>query len=144
MCLINYMEYGNKEERIDTDAFHVKNPVATETFTTIQNSPIQLFSKVYAAYLWIFSLKWYKLLFIIIAGSIIYVLAESILEHRKESRKKKKEGMQPAKNEDRKSKKLEKKKKVKFELDEQPTYPPVYDLVVKPSVYSLFRNLGIR
>jgi len=153
MCPINYMEYGNKEEKMDIaspQSFHVKPPpamdytnISTSASTTIKNSALQLFSKIYEAYLWIFRMKWYKILLITIAGMVIYVFIDSALEYRKES-KRTKEGMQSIKKKDTKMTRKENKKKVTFDLDEPPTYLPIYDLVVKPTVYSISRNLGFR
>jgi hypothetical protein len=59
-----------------------------------------VFSKIYAVSTWVFGLRWYNMLFMIIIGSVIFVLTESILEQRRENRRKRKEGMQSSSSSD--------------------------------------------
>jgi hypothetical protein len=106
-------------------------------FNAMQNNTTQLFSKIIEVYLWVLNLRWYKLFLITIAGIALYVFVDSVFEQQKENRKKT-EGMQPARPTP-----PAKKKKVTFHLDEPVVYPPIYDLVVKPLVYSFSRNIGV-
>lgn len=112
-----------------------------------------LFSKMYAHSMWIMGFKWYTILFVVVVGLFVFVLAESIIEQRKEQRKLKKEGMealnQSSINENSKTKST---KKVSFEMDKSDTFYSrtremfiqLYSLLILPSVYALFRTFGVR
>ena len=186
------MDKSNDENMDIRESFHYSNETpasslrsnhfAKEESYGLKTMSLLLypFSKIYAVSSWILGLKWYKMMFIVIVGLVVFVMAESIMEQRRENRKQQKEGMQSSSEQtdsssktplndalmsdktatDRasymrndglkgimqknKSNKTDNNKKVKFDLDEEPVYPRIYDLVVKPSVYSFFRNLGFR
>lgn len=156
-------ENGKTNDVINTGypeySVHFKSPVSppANTYASyISQYILYLFSKIYTGTIWLLGLRWYKILFLVIVGLISYVMMESIIEQRKENRKKRKEGMQS--NQGSKSnvkvksimqKKTEKKtnnrnKKVKFNINEKSATPDIYDLVMIPSIYSFFRSIGFR
>ena len=108
-----------------------------------------VFSKMYEHSMWIMGFKWYTIVFVVIVGLFTFALAESIIEQRKEQRKRKKEGMEALNpsniKEDKKTKKM---KKVSFESDKKDNlysrtremFIQFYSLLILPSIYSLFRR----
>ena len=112
-----------------------------------------LFSKMYEHSMWIMGFKWYTILFVVVVGLFVFVLAESIIEQRKVQRKLKKEGMEALNqsiiNENGKTKIN---KKVSFEMDKYDTFYSrtremfiqLYSLLILPSIYALFRTFGVR
>jgi uncharacterized membrane protein (DUF106 family) len=108
-----------------------------------------VFSKMYEHSMWIMGFKWYTIVFVVIVGLFTFALAESIIEQRKEQRKRKKEGMEALNpsniKEDKKTKKM---KKVSFESDKKDNlysrtremFIQFYSLLILPSIYALFRR----
>ena len=143
------MDENDKKENIDIgpqEYIHFKNPVVmpenTNTLHNISNPAMYLFSKIYAISKWVLGLRWYKTVLLVIVGSVLYVMAESIIEHRKERRQKQKEGMKSEQNVEIQEDAINHVENSISDTSFQT--PDIYDLVVRPSIYSFFRIFGFR
>jgi uncharacterized membrane protein len=142
-------------------------------FGTQNTHTSQIFSGPFGLVTWFFGLKWYVIIFIIVFGLFLFFQIESAIESKKNNRKndqkKKKEGMKPAtiermkgilRDSDNEYKKDISKKNVSFNEDEpklsgeeqartdrtseSAEIDQIYNLWIRPWIYTTFRNIGVR
>jgi hypothetical protein len=146
-----YYKYG-REWNDGWNANRIPEPV-TNPVDMIQNAPRLIFSSMYGYMQWFFSLRWYVILLSLVVFFFMRFYLEYTIKNRRTRRDAKKENMQPN------DKKVEKMRGIMrdSEIDNVPLpkddpSPNItrlqdehsfYQVWIVPSIYVLFRKLGI-